>query len=658
MREEFLQPVFDLVDTVDPALIRLKTRELMHDPKFDQVYGYAGELGVNYHIETCQFRLWAPTALAVELLIYDDLYGDNYSVYEMLEGEKGTYYYSLDGDWHNTAYMYRLYLPDGATNLSVDPYAKACTANGERGVILDLERAKPQGWYEDRPPAMSHDTDVVIYEASVRDFTAAENSGVIHRGKFLGMTEEGTKSPQGRSTGLDYLVDLGVTHVQWMPLADFATVDELDAGNPENYNWGYDPLHYNIPDGSFATDPKDPMVRLSEMRQMVMALHKKGIRVIMDVVYNHVYQTEKHPFGLTVPGYYFRENSAGELSNGTGVGNDTASQRFMMRRYIVDSVVYWAKEFHIDGFRFDLMGIHDVDTMNAVRRALDEIDPSIFILGEGWHLDTRLDSNEKASMRNAYRTPRVAYFNDKIRDAVKGSDYGNAQDTGFATGKFMTEQQVLTNFAGGYNLSNTEAIIDNPQQMIQYIAAHDNYTLYDKILLSNGGDDENKRHRRQMLATSIILLAQGVPFIHSGQEMYRTKNGIRDSYNSPEWINQIDWSLRDRFATSVDYISQLIRLRLSNRLFNLDTFGEVRAYLKIFKADYQIIGVHLAGHPTSSEEYVLIFNGQDNNVKCWIPEGEWEVIVRDLSFRDGTEKMSNLAEIEALSTLVLKRKIN
>ena len=348
----------------------------------------------------------------------------------------------------------------------------------------------------------------------------------------------------------------------------------------------------------------------------------QGLRVVMDVVYNHVYEHERHPLGLTVPYYYFRYNKNGDLSNGSGVGNETDSTRLMFRRYMIESITYWAEEFHIDGFRFDLMGLHDIETLNLIREALDKIDPSILMYGEGWDLETLLSSDKKAILRNAYKTPHISYFNYQLRDQVRGSDYGDATDPGFITGKFMTEQAVLASFLGGGNLSKRDANVTQAQQLIQYIEVHDNYTLRDKIALSHGEEPVRLRKRRQLLGNSIIALSAGIPFFHSGQEFFRTKHGVRDSYNSGDEINCMDWDLMASNYDAVNYFKGLLACGKIPILYqkNQQTF-----LCHVIKSDYQIIGVrHGLGY-----ELVVIFNSQVNDVKVWIPEGGWRPIARD-----------------------------
>ncbi|KAF3298829.1 type I pullulanase [Carnobacterium sp. PL24RED07] len=653
-----IQEIFDLIETADPELISLRMRETMESDAFDKAYYYDGFLGYSYSKTSTLLRIWTPTAIDVELLLYKSDTSDEYEAIQMEEElETGTYAVRLEGDYKNVPYMYRIFFPNSTVEITQDPYSQAVTVNGARSVIVDLDEGYPDDWENDKRPSFANARDAIIYEASVRDLTSNINSGVPKekRGEFAGLALSGTKTANEFATGLDYIADLGITHLQLMPMADFVTVDEL-SDRPDNYNWGYDPMHYNVPEGSYSMSPRDPVARLKEMREMVQALHAKGLRVVMDVVYNHVYEHERHPLGLTVPYYYFRYNKNGDLSNGSGVGNETDSTRLMFRRYMIESITYWAEEFHIDGFRFDLMGLHDIETLNLIREALDKIDPSILMYGEGWDLETLLSSDKKAILRNAYKTPHISYFNDQLRDQVRGSDYGDATDPGFITGKFMTEQAVLASFLGGGNLSKRDANVTQAQQLIQYIEVHDNYTLRDKIALSHGEEPVRLRKRRQLLGNSIIALSAGIPFFHSGQEFFRTKHGVRDSYNSGDEINCMDWDLMASNYDAVNYFKGLLALRKKYPFFtekNQQTFFE---NVTVIKSDYQIIGVHYHG---LGHELVVIFNGQLNDVKVWIPEGGWRPIARDNKMvgDDFSDLIKGNADVKVsvLSTLILER---
>lgn len=608
---------------------------------FDNYFSYDGELGALYEKEGTLLRVWTPTAKSVEVWIYaDDSFKGPSTKIEMVQKPKGIFEAYLPGDQHGTIYVYKILFLNNRESISVDPYARATTVNGMKSVIADLNRTNPDGWGE-RLPAFGLPEEAIIYELHIRDFSISETSGIVNKGKFLGLTEKNTQNASGRKTGLDYLIDLGITHIQILPMFDYATVDEANLTEPQ-YNWGYDPLNYNVPEGSYSTDPFDPFNRIFELKQMIRTLHDNGLRVIMDVVYNHVYDPKDQALERTVPGYFYRYNADGSLANGTGVGNDTASERHMMRKYIIDSVKYWAKEYHLDGFRFDLMGIHDSVTMNAIREALDKIDPSIIIIGEGWEMSTPLPEDLKASQKNAQAMPRIAHFNDSIRVALKGSDFGDEKDRGFISGKNYLEDLLLRNIKGAMHLSSHSSYVD-PEQVIQYVEAHDNLTLYDKLLRSNPDDSEEVRIKRHTLATSIVLLSQGVPFIHGGQEFLRTKAGVANSYQSPDEINQFEWERVTTFQESVAYVKGLIALRKSEYLFRLHTIEEIEAHFTILSENFNIVAFSLTN---SEKKYIVIFNGNRSDTIFRIQKGKYAILVED-----------NQVFLESMPEAVLMEKI-
>ena len=608
---------------------------------FDNYFSYDGELGALYEKEGTLLRVWTPTAKSVEVWIYaDDSFKGPSTKIEMVQKPKGIFEAYLPGDQHGTIYVYKILFLNNRESISVDPYARATTVNGMKSVIADLNRTNPDGWGE-RLPAFGLPEEAIIYELHIRDFSISETSGIVNKGKFLGLTEKNTQNASGRKTGLDYLIDLGITHIQILPMFDYATVDEANLTEPQ-YNWGYDPLNYNVPEGSYSTDPFDPFNRIFELKQMIRTLHDNGLRVIMDVVYNHVYDPKDQALERTVPGYFYRYNADGSLANGTGVGNDTASERHMMRKYIIDSVKYWAKEYHLDGFRFDLMGIHDSVTMNAIREALDKIDPSIIIIGEGWEMSTPLPEDLKASQKNAQAMPRIAHFNDSIRVALKGSDFGDEKDRGFISGKNYLEDLLLRNIKGAMHLSSHSSYVD-PEQVIQYVEAHDNLTLYDKLLRSNPDDSEEVRIKRHTLATSIVLLSQGVPFIHGGQEFLRTKAGVANSYQSPDEINQFEWERVTTYQESVAYVKGLIALRKSEYLFRLHTHEEIDTHFTMLSENFNIVAFSLTN---SEKKYIVIFNGNRSDVIFRIQKGKYAILVED-----------NQVFLESMPEAVLMEKI-
>jgi pullulanase len=591
---------------------------------FDNYFSFDGELGALYEKEGTLLRVWTPTAKFVEVWTYtDESIKKPSQKIAMVQKPKGIFEAYLPGDQHGTIYVYNILFLNNRETITVDPYARATTVNGAKSVITDLLRTNPDGWGE-RLPAFGLPEEAIIYELHIRDFSISETSGITNKGKFLGLTEKNTKNPSGISTGLDYLIDLGITHIQILPMFDYATVDEANLTEPQ-YNWGYDPLNYNVPEGSYSTDPFDPFNRIIELKEMIRTLHANGLRVIMDVVYNHVYDPKDQALERTVPGYFYRYNEDGSLANGTGVGNDTASERHMMRKYIIDSVKYWAKEYHLDGFRFDLMGIHDSVTMNAIREALDKVDPSIIIIGEGWEMSTPLSEELKASQKNAQAMPRIAHFNDSIRVALKGSDFGDETDRGFISGKNYQEDLLIRNIKGGMHLSSHSSYVD-PEQVIQYVEAHDNLTLYDKLLRSNPNDSEEVRIKRHTLASSIILLAQGVPFIHGGQEFLRTKEGVANSYKSSDEINQFEWERVTTFQKSVAYVRGLIALRKREYLFRMHTLDEIDAHFTTFSENFNIVAFALQNE---WKKYIVVFNANRSDTIFRMEKGKYAILVED-----------------------------
>lgn len=575
---------------------------VVRSPEFDQTFYYDGKLGSEYHQEKTNFTLWAPTAKSVELITYTGQGVDSpeKEVIPMIASEKGTFKTEIVGNQDGLVYTYRLTFPNGQVNNSVDPYATAVIVNGNRSVVLGPKKTNISEFK--RMPAFSSPVDAVIYEAHIRDLSIAEDSGIQNKGKFLGVVEPGTKNSQNQVTGLDYIKSLGVTHVQFLPMYDYQTVDESQPNTPQ-FNWGYDPKNYNVPEGSYSTDATNPQNRIVEMKQMVKGLHDNDIRVIMDVVYNHVYEASSHAFNQTVPGYYFRYNEEGGLANGTGVGNDVASERKMAQKYIVDSVSYWAKNYQIDGFRFDLMGILDVDTMNLVRQELNKIDPSIIVLGEGWNMNTPLDENLKAIQKNAGKMPGIGHFNDSIRDSVKGSVF-DGKEPGLINGKKELEKIVTQNMLGAEGLEG----YTEPAQLIQYIEAHDNLTLYDKLSLTNPDDTKEQRLKRHMLGTGITLVSQGVPFIHAGQEFLRTKGGDENSYKSPDSVNQFDWNRPQEYKLSVDFFKELVAFRQTEPLLRMTSYKEIKEKSKIIESKDGLIIYQLSDE---NKELIIAVNSNE-----------------------------------------------
>lgn len=609
----------DVPDTPDLSCHDLHTKE------FNDKYYFDGELGAIYTPSSTIFRLWAPTAESVSLVNYTN----NGEVIPMTAGERGTWEYKFEGDADGVQYRYRITFEDGSLDEVQDPYARSSTANSTRSVVVDVDNLNPEGWTSMRMPSFGNPKNATIYEAHVRDLTIGTDNGIENKGKFLGLTEEGTVTADGNASGLDYLKSLGVTHVQFLPMYDFATVDETgNLGFDDQYNWGYDPMNYNVPEGSYASDPTDPESRIVDMKAMIDAIHDAGMYVIMDVVYNHVYDVNTSPLHRTVPGYYFRYTDGCALHNGTGVGNETASEQPMMRKYMVDSLKYWAEAYQIDGFRFDLMGIHDVETMKQIRHALDEVDSTILLLGEGWNMGNHPDGVEGANQDNAKQIPRISFFNDKFRDTMKGT-HNKPEGTGYVSGggDANAAWDVYNLIKGAQHVRDYA----DAAQSVNYNEAHDNYTMYDKLKGSLPNASEDEIARRHAFATELQFLSNGVNFIHAGQEALRTKQGDENSYKSPDSINALDYDRAAEYADSFDYFQKLSKFRADNDWVRIREYREIEdAYepLSIEDGDKRFsYSVNMRNQP----ERVVFVNPDDTAWKTELPEGEWKLILSDIS---------------------------
>ncbi len=603
---------------------------------------YSGEdLELKVDASGTHFTLWSPEAGSAEVLIYDhDRNTAPVDTLAMTRGAQGTWRASVPEQLYGMFYTFRVTV-DGRT-LAETPgiWAKAVGTNGERAAIIDFAATDPEGWENDRGPVVENITDAVIYEMHHRDMSIHPTSGIAHKGKFLAMTEPGTTNGSGASTGIDHLRELGVTHVHILPSYDYNSVDE--ANLPANqYNWGYDPLNYNAPEGSYSTDPGNPAARITEMKQMVQALHNAGIGVVMDVVYNHTAGGDDSNFSLTAPGYFYRHRPDGSYSDASGCGNETASERAMMRDFIVRSVEYWAREYHIDGFRFDLMAIHDMETMDSVAAALKRINPSIFVYGEGWTAgDSPLPAEQRALKTNVAQMEGIAVFSDDIRDAIKGH-YSNAADRGFATGKPGNEETVKIGIVAAtahpqvdYTKGNNARApyATSPTQIINYVSCHDDLTLTDKLAISMPGSTEAERQRAARLAQTIVFTSQGTPFIFAGEEVFRDKKGVHNSYRSPDSINAIDWSLKTANADQFNYYRNLIRLRREHPAFRMTDAEDVARNIVFDRIDSpSVISYSIKNNANGDEwkEIKLVFNGSVSPFVARIPRGEWTVIARD-----------------------------
>lgn len=609
---------------------------------FDEYPVYEGEWDemVYFPLET-QFALWAPTAQEVRVMLYEEGQGGSaYQMVPLVAEKEGMWRGTVAEDLNGKFYTFNVKIGDVWQGDTPGVMAKAVGVNGDRAAILDLNSTDPKGWAEDKRPPLKSFADIVIYEMHHRDFSIDTVSGIQHNGKFLALTEQGTTTYLGEKTGIDHLKELGVTHVHLLPSFDFASVDETKLDEPQ-YNWGYDPKNYNVPDGSYATDPYRPDVRIREFKQMVMALHKAGIRVIMDVVYNHTAVTAGGNFERTVPGYFYRSDDEGNFTNASGCGNETASERPMMRKFMVESVAYWAKEYHIDGFRFDLMGIHDIETMNAIRKALDAIDPTIYIYGEGWAAGTpRLAPEQLAMKNNVYKMHGVAAFSDEFRDSLRGA-WGDDSKGAFVIGRFGHGNGIKFGLVGGINHpqlgkdSVNHPIIpwvNEPTQFISYVSCHDDMCIVDRLKATLPGASQQELNALLKLAETAVFTSQGVPFIYAGDEIMRDKQGVHNSYNSPDEINAIDWRKKTSNREVFDYIRGLISMRKAHPAFRMGSADLIRKHLEFLKTPADnVVAFRLKGEPCGDSwlNTIVVLNARTETVKIDVPAGKYWVACRD-----------------------------
>jgi len=601
--------------------------------EFEAEFTYEGDdLGATWTKESTFFRLWAPTASEVKVNLYttgDPEANDLFEQIEMTPDVNGTWIATKEGDLNGVYYTYEVTV-DGETRTACDPYARTTGVNGHRAMVIDLDSTDPEGWDADRDPHYEESiVDAIIYELHVRDLSIDESSGITNKGKFLGVVESGTTTPSGKPTGLDYMKSLGITHLHLLPSYDYASVDET---NPDAaFNWGYDPVNYNVPEGSYSTDPYNGEVRVKEMKQMIKTLHDNGISVVLDVVYNHVFDAESYCFNRIVPGYFSRISDDGFYSNGSACGNDTASERAMVKKYIVDSVKYWADEYHMDGFRFDLAGLIDTETINACIEEVHKTHPNVIFYGEGWNMGTQVtkEGYTMTTQSNSTQVPGFSFFSDTVRDSIRGSN-SNASKTGFAAG------------AGGYTSAIRDAFMGkatwckSPAQTVNYASCHDGYTLFDRLTLSMPDAALEDVVRSNNLSAAIVLLSQGTPFFQAGEELLRSKplpeGGFEhNSYKSPDSLNSIKWDVLDDslYAGVSEYYAGLIAFRKAHPALRMTSAEEVAAHITVLPdLGFNVVGCHIsAGANGEANELVVVFNPNASETQVTLPEGKWSVYV-------------------------------
>lgn len=608
------------------------------------------------------FRLWSPAAEAVQLLLYKSgMDGAPYDVEDMEKSDENCWQLLMPLKVVGCFYQFRARF-NGRWNLpSPGLFAVSVGVNGVRAFIADLSKTDPKGWDKDAAPPFSHPADAVIYEMHHRDFSMSPESGMFWHGKFLALTERGTHAPDGMATGLEHLVELGVTHVHLLPSFDFASVDESRPDLPQ-YNWGYDPLNYNVPEGSYATDSFDPLCRILEFKQMVMALHRAGLRVVLDVVYNHVYTVDGSNFERLVPGYFFRRKPDGTWADGSGCGNETASEREGMRRYMVESLSYWMREYHVDGFRFDVMGLHDLETMRQVRDALYGIDPSVLLYGEGWSSSpAQIPAIDCALKENMARLPGVAAFGDELRDGLRGL-WTSVTEGGFLAGDTKCVHSVRFGIVGGVAHPQVDCRKVNhasrpwasvPWQMVNYVSCHDDWCLADRLAAVCPDLPECERIKLCKLALTVLLTSQGIPFLFAGDEIFRSKHGVRNSYKSPDAVNAIPWSNKSRHEDLFHFVCGLIRLRRIHPAFRLRSAEEVATRLTFLPTPVNtLIAYRLReeGEGRHARFLYLFFNASPHVAHVSVPFSDYRVLCRN-----GKVAVEGLEEVRGGSFEVVSR---
>ncbi len=648
--------------TYDGNEYKLTMPNIFSTDAFEADYTYTGDdLGALWSPESTRFRVWAPTAEEVLLNLYgsgtegtDDLLEQ----IAMTADVNGTWIAEKEGDINGTYYTYTAVI-NGEEREACDPYARTTGVNGKRAMVLDLAATNPQGWDTDVDPnAGGTYNDAIIYELHVRDLSSDSSSGIENVGKFLGLTETGTRTAGGMATGLDHIKELGVTHLHLLPVYDYGSVDEANLDKAQ-FNWGYDPVNYNVPEGSYSTDPYNGEVRVREMKQMVKTLHDNGISVIMDVVYNHVQSAGDFCVNRLVPGYFSRMDENGAYSNGSGCGNDTASERSMVRKYIVDSVKYWADEYHIDGFRFDLVGLLDTETVNQIVEEVHRDHPNVIFYGEGWTMDTAVTKEgiTMATQLNSTETPGFAYFSDTIRDALKGSVFDTS--LGYVSGAEGLEETIKKCFMGLTDWCTT------PAQTINYASCHDNLTMMDRLTRSALSSSRADKIRMNNLAAAIYMTSEGIPFLQAGEEMLRTKMKAdstfdENSYASPDYVNSLKWETleEEEYKQVFAYYKGLIAFRKAHGALRLTNAQDVQQ--NVFPVEglpANVVAFQVNGgvNGETSEGLFLIFNPNNRTEEITLPDGVWDVYVN--GEKAGTEVLATItngkASVDPISALVL-----
>ena len=649
-----------------------------HVKEFDELYKYEDELGAIYNNRKTTFKIWAPLAESVEVIFYGkdgyDYRSDAKEVIKMKYEEKGVWKLEVKGDLNGEFYNY-IIKRSGVSKEVIDPYAKAVGVNGERGMVIDLNQTNPIGWHTHTIPKLNSVLDAIIYEVNIRDFTIDNNSGINNeiKGKFKGFCTEPYTDKGKIKTGINHLKELGVNVIQLLPSFDYKTIDERYF-NEEEYNWGYDPLNYNVPEGSYSTNPYFGEVRIKEFKELIMKLHENGFKVVMDVVFNHTADTENSNFNKILPKYYYRENEDGSFSNGSGCGNEIASERAMVRKFILDSLKYWVEEYKIDGFRFDLMGLHDIETMKVIRKELSE---DIILYGEGWKAGASTLEDDILTLKeniSKFGKLQVGAFSDDIRDAIKGSVF-EAESGGFINGGNGFEETIKFGVVAStahkdinFNKLKYSKIpwAIEPYQVITYVSAHDNYTLWDKLALVKPLFAKSDRIKMNKLAAAIILTSQGIPFIHAGDEILRTKkdrNGtlVENSYKSSDYVNKFYWSRKEKYIDIFNYYKKLIDLRKNHKIFKMNSAKDINDNIEFlnFEENLKNIVAYIAYGDRINDslgKIAVIFNGNQDYVEIDLKHNQFMAILDgdDINEKGLYKINNNLINIKPLSALIVR----
>ena len=626
---------------------------------------YADNLWPDYTSKRTILKIWAPAAKAVKLNIYEQGHGDNLIESRSLKADKnGTWVITLQGDHLGKYYTFQTQYNGGFLEETPGIYAKAVGVNGRRAMIVDMEKTNPEGWETDIKPNLPSPNDIILYELHVRDLTSHENAGSSYPGKYLGLVESGTKSPDGLSTGIDHMVEMGITHVHLLPVFDYKTVDETKL-HTKQFNWGYDPENYNVPEGSYSSDPYEAEVRIKEFKEMVLRMHQRGIRVIMDVVFNHTGKTENSNFNLEFPGYYYRTNKDGSLSDASGCGNETASERYMMRKFIIESCKYWATEYHVDGFRFDLMGIHDIETINTLSAELKAIDSTLFVYGEGWTAaSSPLADSLRALKANTIKLTDVAAFSDDIRDGIKGHVF-DVKSAGFVSGAENLEETIKFGVVAStdhpqVDFSKTTSKTpwaNKPSQTIGYVSCHDNNTLADKLRLSRQNASEEEIKKMHLLSNAIVLTSQSIPFLHAGVELMRTKDREHNSYNKPDEVNQINWNWKKEYYDVFEYYKNLIALRKEHPAFRMEQTDEIVKHLEFLDIQSSGVVAYKLKNNANSDPWksiIVVYNAQTKPFSLPLSEGVWTIAAKGgVIDQSGIEEVAESFKVPPISMAIL-----